>query len=285
MLNRYEWEDALIGASEAGVLKDGALLVALKLAKVIHWNPKDGRPSGLYWKNMDAFEAVGIARATFFRHRESLFETGFLSMTNGNLIPSLPKSQIETVEQSQNETLESQVETNQSQVETTESQVDNPYTVDTYTEDSFSEDTYTLNAAAVAAEEEIVDRELRTLEDDSSSSVSSSIFRPSRSEGGPAGIETSSMSLRESSSIAVKNPRQSQLETGSIRAYGAEMVLTIKEHNRNFAEPMNDEELQEVIDLACSTSFHPDVTNIGARVGKAFYEINTRSNNYEAMRI
>src|SRR6478735_8865148 len=142
-MKRYEWEDRLVEAQAAGLLSDGALLVALKLAKVINWSPKGKQQPGLYWKNQDAFDAVGIARATYFRHRPSLFETGFFTELNGNLIPLLP-------EQSQLETANSQLETVQSQIETTESQIEHPFTVDVLSEDVCSEDSLSVDTDAIA---------------------------------------------------------------------------------------------------------------------------------------
>jgi len=164
-MKRYEWEDRLVEAQAAGLLSDGALLVALKLAKVINWSPKGKQQPGLYWKNQDAFDAVGIARATYFRHRPSLFETGFFTELNGNLIPLLPEqsqletantsneSHIETVtkgNESQLETDESQLETVQSQIETTESQIEHPFTVDVLSEDVCSEDSLSVDTDAIA---------------------------------------------------------------------------------------------------------------------------------------
>ena len=149
-LQRYEWEDALIAAELDGYLPAGAVNMALRLAKAITW--KRGGTPELRWKNQTACESVGVARATYFRHRKSLFETGFLTEVRGNLVPQLPDlSQIETV-QSQNDTVESQNDTVEFQTETPESQSDNPYTVDTYTGDSFTVDEYTVETAPVLAD-------------------------------------------------------------------------------------------------------------------------------------
>lgn len=143
-VKRYEWEDALVDAQRDGHINNGALLLCLKLSKAITWEPKDKKPSGLYWKNEDALKDVGAGRATYFRYRESLIETGFLLEEGGNLIPVIPEqSHLETVldkEESHLETNQSQVETNKSQSETQESLGDNPYSVDTYTVDEFTVD-------------------------------------------------------------------------------------------------------------------------------------------------
>lgn len=135
IVQRYTWEDALIKAESLGLLPTGAVNMCLRLAKEINWVPKNGGPSELRWKNEDALKSVNSSRATYFRYRRVLFETGFLTERNGNLLPLVPDlSHIETVQ--------SQVETNESHIETPESQVDTPYSEDTYTVDVLSEDTY-----------------------------------------------------------------------------------------------------------------------------------------------
>lgn len=97
MIKRYEWEDALIDAQVEGRISNGALLVALKLSKAITWVPDDGRQSALYWKNEEAFKAVGLGRSTYFKHRDELFGTGFFvsirdSKSRDNLHPAIPES-------------------------------------------------------------------------------------------------------------------------------------------------------------------------------------------------
>ena len=151
-VQRYTWEDALIDAQTAGVIPNGALLVALKLSKAINWSPKDKRAPGLYWKNDDALEAVGCGRATYFKHRDVLFESGFFTMDKkGNLIPVIPaKSTVETTEtdeESTVETKESTVETPQSTVETEKSTGHNPLSVDTFSVDSLSLDDEVTDSA------------------------------------------------------------------------------------------------------------------------------------------
>lgn len=141
-LQRYEWEDALIAAELDGYLPAGAVNMALRLAKAITWK-KNGTPE-LRWKNQTACESVGVSRATYFRYRKSLFETGFFTEVKGNLVPHLP-------DLSQIEIGQSHIETKDSQIETPESQFDTPYTVDTYTGDSFTVDESTVNTAPVVA--------------------------------------------------------------------------------------------------------------------------------------
>ena len=131
-VQRYTWEDALIDAQASKVISNGALLVALKLSKAINWNPTKRQQPGLYWKNEDALKAVGSSRASYFKHRQSLFETGFFTEVNGNLIPTLPQSLVETTQSS--------VETSQSLVETEKSLGDNPFSEDILSEDICSED-------------------------------------------------------------------------------------------------------------------------------------------------
>lgn len=132
-MNRYDWEDALIDAQTAGRIPNGALLVALKLARAINWKPKGNKPAGLYWKNEEALESVGSSRASYFKHRKSLVETGFFTQENGNLLPTIP-------EKSLVETEKSPVETTESLVETEKSLGDNPLSEDTCSEDVLSED-------------------------------------------------------------------------------------------------------------------------------------------------
>lgn len=157
---RYEWSDALVEAQTMGFIGNGALLTAMKLAHAITWEPKDGRPSGLYWKNELAAATVGVSRATLYRQLPELKEAGFLKEVNGNLIATLPESQNETrkvfegraeiIRKSHLETPESQSETSKSQSETQKSQSDNPYTVDTYPVDVSTVDTYPVQEKAGA---------------------------------------------------------------------------------------------------------------------------------------
>lgn len=149
---RYTWEDSLIDAKANNTIPSGAMTLCLQLAKAILWEPKDGRPSGLYWSNDEALRSVGASRATYFRYRRLLFEAGFFKEVNGNLIPLVPESQVETIVsdrdfltdaesqiETDTDTEKSQVETTESQVETEKSQVDTPYSVDIYTVDEYSE--------------------------------------------------------------------------------------------------------------------------------------------------
>jgi len=175
-LQRYEWEDLLIEAQDAGVLTNGALLLALKLSKAINWVPKKDKPAGLYWKNQDALDEVGASRAAFYDYKESLVETGFWTVVNGNILPTMPgESLVETIrsnreskkqareakkqakeaelqaEKSLVETEKSPVETRKSLVETPESLGHNPFTVDTLSEDTSTVDTSSENSAASPA--------------------------------------------------------------------------------------------------------------------------------------
>lgn len=208
-VQRYEWEDALIDAHVAGVITNGALLVALKLSKAINWNPKGHRPSGLYWANEEALRAVGAGRSTYFKHRGELFDGGFFIEQSGNLIPKVPestletnKSTVETLEgdtQSTLETPKSTVETGQSTVETPKSTGDNPYTVDTYTVDTYSDD---ATAGAVANEDESL---LETKETDTHPSP--------QGLQGSSSPSTLSSPASERSEDAMKSGRQSTVET------------------------------------------------------------------------
>ncbi len=109
-VRRFEWDDALVYACRDGHLSRGAMTVALQLSTAITWLPKDGKPSGLYWKNETACKSVGVSRATYFRYRAELANVGFYKEVRGNFIPLLPNK-------SQSETTESQVETNKSQLD------------------------------------------------------------------------------------------------------------------------------------------------------------------------
>lgn len=143
LIQRYEWEDALIDAQASGLIPNGALLVCLKLAKVIKWKPDDGKPSGLYWANTEAFRAAGISRTSFYDHREVLLELGFLTVVSGNLIPLVP-------EVSAVRTQESALRTPQSVVRTEKSAVRNTYSGDIYTVDKYSEDISTVGEPVAA---------------------------------------------------------------------------------------------------------------------------------------
>jgi len=136
-MKRYTWEDSLIEAQTKGLISNGALMVALKLAKAINWKPRKGRVEpGLYWKNEEAFKAVGLGRSTYYTHREALFDLGFFVEVRGNLIPRLPDSLPETAESSA-ETSKSSRGTKKSTGEQSFSEDTLP--VDTYSVDSLSE--------------------------------------------------------------------------------------------------------------------------------------------------
>jgi hypothetical protein len=134
MLQRYEWEDALIESHTNGIISNGAVLAALKLASKVNWSPKDPsrKEPGLYWKNDDAFKAAGVGRSTFYRHRSELFEAGFFDLVRGNLVPRLGQSTPETVESSR--------ETDESPGETKKSPGGQPFGEDTFTVNTLSED-------------------------------------------------------------------------------------------------------------------------------------------------
>jgi hypothetical protein len=168
VIKRYEWEDSLIEAHRVGLIENGALLVALKLAKAIHWAPV-GKPSGLYWANTQALEAVGAGRSTFYRHRSDLFKAGFFKEEKGNLIPLIP-------DLSSIETATSQAETDESPVETAESPGGKTYSEDTYTDKEYSED-YSLQVTTAAKAPAVT---LIPLEEDASfaGSLNSRRLRP-----------------------------------------------------------------------------------------------------------
>jgi len=101
-IKRYTWSDLLVKAHAAGLIDNGALLVCMKLSAGINWEPKDGRMPGLYWKNDSAFELYGIGRRTYYKHKDALFELGFLAYdSRQNVIPALPNdSLLETINDS-----------------------------------------------------------------------------------------------------------------------------------------------------------------------------------------
>jgi hypothetical protein len=140
-VQRYTWEDSLIEAQRLGVISNGDLLVALKLARAINWQPKDKRQPGLYWANEQALEAVGCGRSTYFKHRKSLLETGYFITVKNNLIPRVPESHRETIE--------STAETSESLGETEKSLGDNPFSVDIYSVDICSDDLSSKDKSAV----------------------------------------------------------------------------------------------------------------------------------------
>lgn len=140
-VQRYTWEDSLIEAQRLGVISNGDLLVALKLARAINWQPKDKRQPGLYWANEEALEAVGCGRSTYFKHRKSLVEIGYFITVKNNLIPRVPDPLVETVE--------STAETTESLGETEKSLGDNPFSVDICSEDICSDDLFSKDKSAV----------------------------------------------------------------------------------------------------------------------------------------
>lgn len=155
-VERYAWSDALVQAQADRHIKNGALLLAMKLAKAINWKPKDGRPAGLYWKNKDALANVGASRATYFEHRKALFDLGFFIEIGGNLIPQLPNLSLLETEQSAVQTSQSALETDESALKTPESALHNPLSVDTFSEDvlcddSCSEDSWSAPPAGAGA--------------------------------------------------------------------------------------------------------------------------------------
>lgn len=163
IVERYTWSDALVEAQTKGVIENGALLLAMKLAKAINWKPKNKRPAGLYWKNEDALAEVGASRATYYKHMPSLVETGFFTRDKGNLLPAMPqKSLVETSQDTQKSLVEtgkpqiepqkSLLETTESLVETGKSLVDRPLSVDILSEDELSEEETTTDAASSAVE-------------------------------------------------------------------------------------------------------------------------------------
>jgi hypothetical protein len=89
-VQRYEWEDLLIEAAAVGRISEGYADLARRLARPIHWNPKDGKPAGLYWKNEWAMKSVGSSMPAYYRMKRELAEAGFFTMIRGNLIPTLP---------------------------------------------------------------------------------------------------------------------------------------------------------------------------------------------------
>lgn len=91
-LQRYQWSDAIVEAGVANVIGNGELTTAMKLARAINWNPRDGRSPGLYWANELAADVCGIGRATFYRNVGKLKSTGYLRLHKGNLLPSLPET-------------------------------------------------------------------------------------------------------------------------------------------------------------------------------------------------
>lgn len=143
-VKRYTWEDTLIEAESLSILPSGAVNMCLRLARAINWEPKDGGPSELRWKNEDALKSVNSSRATYFRYRSILMQTGFLTEKGGNLLPLVP-------DLSQIETTESHIETDLSQIETEESHIDNPYSEDIYTDNEYSEDSLSVEDAPVVA--------------------------------------------------------------------------------------------------------------------------------------
>ena len=91
-VRRFQWEDAVIEAGATGGLSETAVNVALRLARVIHWEPSGGGASELRWKNELAAEAVGLGRSRFFDGNKELKAKGFLTEQNKNLFPAIPST-------------------------------------------------------------------------------------------------------------------------------------------------------------------------------------------------
>lgn len=260
-MKRYEWEDALIDAQSSGEISNGDLLVALKLAKAINWNPSAGRKPGLYWKNEDALEAVGCSRATFYRNRKSLVETGFLVMYGGNILPAIPQeSQDETfqeVSKSQDETAKSQVETRKSQNETQKSQVEHPFTVDILPVDVLSEDSL--------SEDESVPDSTDILSDDE---------RKSQDETGSADASpTSNSESNLMSKMTPSNDTQDRDSDAMTFANVTEMKMEVWKRARDLKETPADEFWVDVLALACDGAFSNDVSDAVRRVMLAQQEV------------
>lgn len=158
-LDRYTWEDAQVKAQAVDIINNGDLLVSLKLAAGVNWKPKGPRRTrpGLYWANESAFNAYGVGRSTYFKHRKSLIETGFWTQISGNLCPSMPEaSLLETIEEqwqakkSHWETQKSTIDSTESTLETSESLGDNPLSEDLCSEDLCSEDSVIEDMGAAA---------------------------------------------------------------------------------------------------------------------------------------
>jgi hypothetical protein len=134
LVQRYTWEDSMIEAQRDGMLSNGALLTALKLARAINWTPTEAwRPgAGLYWANDAAFAFVGLGRSTYYRHATELRDAGFLEHVGNNLHPCLPTST--------SETQAAQDATDESEVETQESKIESPFSEELFSDDSYSDD-------------------------------------------------------------------------------------------------------------------------------------------------
>ena len=205
-MQRYEWEDSLIQAQADGLINDTALLVALKLSKAINWAPKKRAVPGLYWANEDAAQAVGIKRASLYRGLKTLKEQGFFELVNGNLVPTLPKSQIETPK--------SQIDTSKSQIETAESQIDNPFTVDIFTDDSFTVDLTSCSVSADApTAQQTLTKEGEDMEPSSDSKTKASTSLDSKTDAAPEPEASLDSKTDAAASDSKGEFRQSQSET------------------------------------------------------------------------
>lgn len=246
-MKRYEWEDALIEAQARGEVSNGDLMVAIKLAKAINWNPSGGRKPGLYWKNEEALRAVGCGRATYFKHRKSLVETGFFAQEGGNLIPTMPKVSSRDSQESTDETGKSTVETNQSLVETPKSLGDNPFTVDSFTVEVFSEDTLSVGAIESSSDSEVIG----TLE-------KSLVETPAPSN--------SKVDLMPSVSPSSNKEQDRECLPPSLIF---EMKADIIELAKRWEETPEDDYWIRVFEIASDPNFQRDLFNAGQRIGQA----------------
>lgn len=149
-LQRYEWNDAAIYACKGGHLSKGARDVILLLSPAVNWRPtapeRDGVP-GLYWRNEDACQSVGLGWSTFRRHRGEIEAAGFWTHDGGgNLIPTVP-AQIEQGS-AQIEHGSAQIEQRVAQIEQVAAQIEPPCSEDLLTEDLPTEDLLTVHSPA-----------------------------------------------------------------------------------------------------------------------------------------
>ncbi|MGY4959878.1 hypothetical protein [Streptomyces sp. 900105245] len=226
IIERYTWEDSLIEAETQGIISAGAVNMCLRLAKAINWKPgnkRKGQPSGLYWKNEEALKAVNSSRATYFRYRKSLFEAGFFTEVNGNLIPQIPVL-------SQTDTDQSHIETKESQIETEESQTDTPYSEDTYSEDVSSD----KNNAAVPAAGKEADNKDETKEDEETKTVDSPLSSVVTDSPLPSEKKT-----RPVKSLFVEK-RAALVEARATEADEIEVILSSSEHEAKARKKFND---------------------------------------------
>lgn len=80
-----DWNDQLFELNERGMLSDGALLMGLKMGRVM-WN---SNPPAIYTGDGDAYKTVKVPRTSYYRHLKELLTTGAVAADKFYLKPQM----------------------------------------------------------------------------------------------------------------------------------------------------------------------------------------------------